>query len=292
MSVRESSVGPDVHAWLREQAGAYTLLERPGATDAGEASGRRLWRLDTTRWGRVVVKVEPRPQAWRAEVRAYERWIPKMQGRAARLLAHDEDLSAIVLTELPGEEPVLAGFPVYRRAGRLLRMLHQTMPERHREGSPGAAAQAQRLLVAARDHVSQEERDFVERRAAMLVEEPETRAVPTHGDYRPRNWLLGPHGTLRVLDFGASGWAPASVDFALLAHGPWQRRPKTRQAFLRGYGRELTDREEQAVVSRGSLLALREIERGSRLGLPAVQRRGHDRMRRLMRETAAASHHE
>jgi thiamine kinase-like enzyme len=74
---------------------------------------------------------------------------------------------------------------------------------------------------------------------AALAELPAPAQVPCHHDYTPRNWLVR-DGRLNVIDFEWSGLDARVADFARLHLGVWATRPDLREAFLEGYGHELS----------------------------------------------------
>ena len=176
-------------------------------------------------------------------------------GRGARLEAADPVLRAVIVTFLPGE-PMTGVIPAdreiaaYRQAGHLLALLHQAEPP-----MPDTAVldrlvgrSEQQLAKAARE-LTGRQRDLARRAATLLADlAPELRAVPTHGDFQPRNLLLDPaSGTVAVIDFEKTALAPPVRDLVRLEGGVFARRAKTRAAFYDGYGRELEPAERRAL---------------------------------------------
>ncbi len=79
--------------------------------------------------------------------------------------------------------------------------------------------------------------------------------MPCHRDYTPRNWLIGASG-LYVVDLE---WSRPDVwisDLARLHLGIWENRPDLRDAFLRGYGRQLDDTDHCILQGCSVLTAL------------------------------------
>jgi hypothetical protein len=71
--------------------------------------------------------------------------------------------------------------------------------------------------------------------------------VPCHRDFSPRNWLVeAQDGRLEwsLIDFERARHDFKYVDFLRMWPDHWQGRPERREAFFRGYGRELSQDEE------------------------------------------------
>ena len=67
-------------------------------------------------------------------------------------------------------------------------------------------------------------------------------AVPTHGDWHPRNWLVEtPLGRVRVIDFGRFQWRPAQTDLVRCWSQEWRDRPDLEAAHMAGYGTDPRD---------------------------------------------------
>ena len=71
--------------------------------------------------------------------------------------------------------------------------------------------------------------------------------VRCHRDYTPRNWLAREGGELVVLDFEHARPDLGVADLERLWVGEWRREPALREAFLAGYGRDLTADEEETL---------------------------------------------
>lgn len=61
-------------------------------------------------------------------------------------------------------------------------------------------------------------------------------AVPTHGDWQPRNWLIADDGLVRVIDLGRADWRPAETDLTRLSRQDFLRDGALERAFFDGYG--------------------------------------------------------
>lgn len=176
-------------------------------------------------------------------------------GRVPLLEAADPTLRTVIVTFLPGQ-PMTDNVPVdreaaaYRRAGRLLALLHHTEPP-----VPDTAVldrlldRSEERLAGAADELTARQRDLARRAATLLGDlAAELRAVPTHGDFQARNLLLDPvSGTVAVIDFEKAALAPPVRDLVRLEAGVFARRPETRSAFYEAYGRELEPVECRAL---------------------------------------------
>jgi hypothetical protein len=191
------------------------------------------------------------------EVTAYREWLKALSDRAPRLRAADDGLQVIIISAVPGdpvpwparaaaedasaEQAAEAG--VQREAGAVLRRVHEALPaapwtdfgaakleEFDQLSSQTAGLLTARELAAARSEVR-----------ALQALGSQVR-VCCHRDYTPRNWLIGA-GRLYVVDFE---WSRPDVwisDLARLHLGIWENRPDLRDAFLRGYGRQLGEND-------------------------------------------------
>jgi Ser/Thr protein kinase RdoA (MazF antagonist) len=200
------------------------------------------------------IKAHSDRERYCAELAAYRRWVPALDGRAPRLRASDLSRQAMILSAVPGEP---ARWPedtsdgndaersaeraVHREAGKVLSLLHNARPatrwddfaavkiEEFDSLTPSAAGLLRpRELGAARAEVE------------TLAGNPSAERIPCHHDYTPRNWLVH-DGMVHVVDFEWSGLDVWVADLARLHLGIWATRPDLRQAFLSGYGRDLDD---------------------------------------------------
>jgi Phosphotransferase enzyme family len=195
---------------------------------------------------------------YRAEVAAYREWVPALQDAAPRLRAFDDSLQAVILSAAPGAAapwPATATVSpgtdrraerdLHRRAGNVLRRLHDARPALP---WPDFAAvkirQFDRLKPAAARLLRRSELDRAGEEIAALDGMPAPARVPCHHDYTPRNWLVH-DGSVRVIDFEWSGPDARVADFARLHLGIWDARPDLREAFLAGYGQDLSRADRQ-----------------------------------------------
>jgi thiamine kinase-like enzyme len=86
--------------------------------------------------------------------------------------------------------------------------------------------------------------------------------VHCHLDFQPRNWLLGPAGHLYLVDFEHARTDLPLRDLVRLRFRVWPARPDLKDAFLNGYGRDLTGPGTETLQHLGALDALAAIARG------------------------------
>jgi Ser/Thr protein kinase RdoA (MazF antagonist) len=195
---------------------------------------------------------------YRAELTAYRKWAGALGGAAPRLHAADDSLQTMILSAAPGEAApwpapeVIGGVAdlsaerdVQREAGRILRRLHDAQPALPWPDFAAAKVeQLDRLKPSVAALLRPRDLNRAAAEIAALADLPAPAQVPCHHDYTPRNWLVS-NGTLHVIDFEWSGLDARVADFARLHLGIWASRPDLQEAFLDGYGQELspTDRE-------------------------------------------------
>lgn len=203
--------------------------------------------------GRVVIKAAgPHNHHIGREITAYQSCTEPLAqtGHAPPLLHHDRSANILVLGYLQGSlvEGSEAEFAAdtYRQAGRLARTFHD-------QGSRfdpdwDASAVMKSLQWLGKPH--RIEPRVVDRLRAILVAHHPRPAVvvPTHGDWQPRNWLIG-DGAVKVIDFGRFAWRPAVSDFCRLAAQQWLQAPALEAAFFDGYGGDPRDRDEWRMFS-------------------------------------------
>ena len=216
-------------------------LARLAAQAAGKitAVADRSWaRPDSAVWQVTVgsgrswfVKRHRSPMFHHREVTAYRHWTGALgPGRAPVLAAADGETLAIVITGLPGQSVPGPGLSagdereVHRQAGMLFRFFHQAAPPAYNPDSTDRAAsrvgeclrRAGEMLTAAQIQLVRRAADRLQCAARGL------RAVPTHGDAQPRNWVWDPTGRqLALIDFERAESAPAVRDLVRLEYGPW-----------------------------------------------------------------------
>ncbi|WP_411145894.1 phosphotransferase [Streptomyces sp. x-80] len=104
------------------------------------------------------------------------------------------------------------------------------------------------------------------------------RPVVRHGDYSPRNWLWDDeNGTHSLIDFEKSGHGIAVEDLVWLCGALWPTRPDLKRAFLTGYGRKLSNTEQQVLLLLTARLAVSYLHAGSTKHEPVLIEAGPDR---------------
>lgn len=272
-----------VRSWLTHTLGDYDIVGAAPQTRRrrNEQPAYELVDADGGRW---FVKQPHAPEHWRAEVDAYHAWVPALDNLAPTLRDSHESLRALVTSKVPGRPPVMADPKVQRQCGRILRLLHGAAPGRapaNRVSPPWHP----RLTALLEDEsvLTHAERLFVRHEMAALRVLPRQPRVPCHGDFQRHNLLQHPKtGKVRVIDFGNSRWDEPVRDMTRLYYGRWWARPRLAQAFLRGYGRELTDLEVRFLECFAAIHALQDIGFGVRHQHPAVVMRGRGRLADLM----------
>ncbi len=193
-----------------------------------------------------------------AELAAYREWVPALQDAAPHLRAFDNSLQAVILSAAPGEAapwPATEAFcpgtdrpadrDLHRAAGKVLRRLHDAQPALPwPDFAVAKIQQFYRLKPAAAGLLRRSELDRAGEEVAALDGTPAPARVPCHHDYTPRNWLVH-NRALCVIDFEWSGLDARVADLARLHLGIWDARPDLREAFLAGYGQDLSGADRQ-----------------------------------------------
>ncbi|WP_199811263.1 aminoglycoside phosphotransferase family protein [Kitasatospora phosalacinea] len=213
-------------------------------------------------------------------------------------MAVDADLSAVVVTALPGRPLHGAVHPpeqqraIFHQVGALAAAIHRPAPAAGPDDTLSAALEKmERHLDAARTHLAPGDADFVRALAARaeLLQEPET--VFTHGDLQLRNLLLGEADELYVIDFERAQMGPAVRDFVRLAD-LWAGRPDLLEALTDGYGRTFTTAELEYLTVLEALDAVSGIQYGAAAGDPELLERGLRTLTRLRATAEAAARRE
>ncbi len=233
---------------------------------------------------------------YRAELTAYRAWVPALRDAAPRLRAFDDELPAMILSAVPGEAapwpaPEASGAladlaaerRLHRAAGQILRTLHDAAPP---EPWPGCTtvkmAEFDRLTLATAGLLTPRD---VERAGAEIAALANIRAaparVPCHHDYTPRNWVVD-RGAVGVLDFEWSGLDIWVADLARLYLGIWPSRPDLAEAFLVGYGRELTRTDRQLLRGCAVLTAVWLVVQAHATRQPSFEDASRVALRRVL----------
>ena len=246
---------------LRTWTAGVLECARPIIDDRTRPFGRRTttWRVTPPGGTAVFVKQHEQRGLYERELRALGEWCPRVApvpaANVPRVLAHDDSLGAVMISELPGtdaetlahDDPRLP--EMHRRAGVYLRELHRTPIGVATADVAALAARLVRYAAAGRGHLRDELVDWLAAQVgdgSALLDGP---LVAGHGDYSPRNWLVDAHpdGTfgLGVIDFERARPTIWIEDIQRMVHDHWRGRPDLRNAFLSAYGREWTPELER-----------------------------------------------
>lgn len=225
-----SSITTSDHSWphnrsavleLSDELGDRWFLKRPG---------------DSTRFER--------------EVYAYEKYLPALGDGAPRYVASNSRHQTLLISAVAGhlvfntDDAIRP--EVHRQAGEWLARLHASAPPEPAPGLGGQLAeQLEVVLARANDVLEPFLIDYVRDANSGWARLIDAVTVPCHRDYWARNWIVNGDGVLRVIDFGLSRHDLVVRDFSRLAHYSWSTRPHLKDAFLDGYGRNLTSDEEE-----------------------------------------------
>lgn len=249
----------------------------------------RVWRVAAGA-DEAFVKLSPSTKDYECEVAGYAYAARALTPREApRLLAADTGLQAIMTSPLPGR--VVRGMPleadeerrVHELAGRLLRRWHDHSDPASeqdraaiRASMTDKADEAAACLENTAGHLNDEQRALVQ---SVYQELPELTehlpAVYQHGDYSTRNWLWDSEHGHGLIDFAMAGHGIAIEEFVWLCGAVWAVRPDLKAAYLTGYGRELSDSEERALILLTTRLGVSYLHSGLTKQEPVLEERGH-----------------
>jgi hypothetical protein len=254
-----------------------------------------------TRGGeQAVVKWHRDAGPHRRESEALQHYAGALGGDAPRIVLSDPSLRLLTMSRLLGV--AAAGTPhehdpdIHFRAGDLARRLHDAEPpRRHDRFGPLIAAEFERWSRAA-DDIWGDGRDGRDARAEHLADERHRARqhvaaaldlgvldhVPAHRHLTPRHWFIDPGGHVRFIDFSALEFEPRVVDLLWLEYGPWRDAPWLRAAFLHGYGRTPTERDERALRAVAATRGLELLVRGEVRGHKAEGALGRLMLDRLL----------
>ena len=220
-----------------------------------------------TRIGPVIVKPHRSTERHHQEINAYQRWVPSLGNRAARLIAAVDDPPVIITSALSG--PLLADVALgpqqeaelHQQAGELLTRYHRAeSPSTDRDMAVFLTLRADYWLTVAEPAIPPPRRAEITAHVRHLTQLRPLPAVPCHLDFTARNLIVQPTGDLAVIDFEHSRRDLAARDLVRLATRTWPQRPDLEEAFLRGYG-PLSDLDRQIIEHCAHLDALTAIAR-------------------------------
>ena len=248
----------------------------------------------------VVVKWHRDAAPHHREATALQQYAAALGGDAPRIVLSDPALRLLVLSRLLGEAAAGTAHErdgdIHQRAGDLLRRLHDAEPRRrHALFGPAIAAEFERWSVAAERLWGDGTDPADERGQRLALERSRAREcivaamdlgeldhVPVHGRFEPRHWVIDPGGRVRLIDFSAVQFEPRITDLLWLEYGPWRDEPWLRAAFLHGYGRIPTERDELALRAIAATRGLELLVRGEARGFAAERALGRGMLDRLL----------
>jgi Ser/Thr protein kinase RdoA (MazF antagonist) len=254
-----------------------------GSCEITAVLGDAVVRVRDARSQEFVVKQHRSRSKHDREVHAYQHWTAALSPSAPRLIAADSAVITIVVTTLPGQP--CSGDPKaaeHHQAGALLRRFHGTEPARELPWFPGWLDDRVRYWASqAKTLLSTEDATVVDSHLTALRMIGVPHGVPCHLDFQPRNWMVDESGNLALIDFEHARIDLPARDFVRLRFRVWASRPDLQEAFFDGYGRRLTDAEDEAVWHLGALDALTALVRGRQTGDPALITSGHATLSQL-----------
>lgn len=241
-------------------------------------------RVATASGEEFVVKQHRDRHLHERETNAYRRWTSALGSSAPGLVATDGPAMVIITSALPGRNPGPGDLTAsaYRQAGTLLRRFHEAEPASDlpwfrgwlRDRASHWTARAGPLLSAADARV-------IDSHLEALSQMSNPRGGPCHLDFQPRNWLIGGSGDISLIDFEHARTDLPARDLVRLRFRTWAGQPHLREAFLDGYGRPLTQAEDQLIWHLGALDALTALARGHENSDPELTAAGRATLRQL-----------
>ncbi|MFF3501519.1 phosphotransferase [Streptomyces sp. NPDC003247] len=252
----------------------------------------RVWRARGAEGGTWYVKIHQNARFHQREAAALRGYVVRLGAAAPRLVAADAGLRAVVLTAVGGRSLHGAAHPpeqqrrIFHRIGRLAAAIHHSSPPRPAAAGAPPLGKLGRHLDGARPHLAPGDEEFGRATAERAAGLPAREAVPTHGDFQPRNLRWDEAAdALYVIDFERSEEGPAVRDFVRLSDA-WHGRPDLLEAVMDGYGRPFTAEEEAQLTVLSVLDAVSGVSYGAAHGDPELVERG----RRTLARLRAAQH--
>lgn len=237
------------------------LGSRCKVLDRSRAFGRKsfTWKLTAEDGAGFYLKRHEHPRHYAAEVLALTEWAPRLVDgdwwSAPVVVARDDALGAVIMTELPGtmfDEIEMAPeerIEVFRLAGRLAAMVHTLEVDPHKAGK--AQTYSGEMIGAfqkfAAPYLEKETLDWFTHVCGDSEIFAGLSPLPTHSDYSPRNWVID--RSANGLRLGLIDWERARPGYWLedvfrMVADHWRHEPAMRPAFYQGYGRFPSAREE------------------------------------------------
>jgi len=231
-----------------------------------------------------------------AEVWAYRQWVPALRGNAPRLRAVNDLLATVILSAVPGtpapwpaadagalsEADRLAELALHRQAGVLLHRFHQARPPLPWENFGAAkVAEFDALAPLASSLLGKRELALARAEVGALAGLRCPGQVPCHLDYTPRNWMVS--DTVQyVLDFELARLDVWIADLSRLHLGIWATRPDLREAFLTGYGRQLSSSDLAILQGCAVLMGTWLLVKAREIGQRSLEEATHAALLRLL----------
>lgn len=270
---------PALRALAERHLGSCRLVAPPG----GDRPGQRVARFRAADGRQYIAKQHSAAEKHRREVHAYHRWAPALGANAPQLLAADQATMTVLITALSGQPVDGAGdIRSHRQAGVLLRSFHDAEPSRPLDGfQHWLTSRVSWWREQCLPLLSVRERQVIDQHLATLHGLGAPLGGPCHLDYQPRNWVTDHAGTLGVIDFEHARIDLQARDLVRLYFRCWPSHPGLREAFLDGYGRPLTDQEDQWIRCCGVIDVLTALVRGSQVDDAAMTAHGRATLRQL-----------
>jgi len=265
------------------QAALEAAARLIGPCEITEALGPAIARISAHGGEEYVVKKHADRDKHNREVHAYRRWTPALGSSAPQLVAADAQALTIVTTALDGRpHPGPPTAAAHHHAGTILRRFHDAEPPRLLPGyRDWLRDRATYWTGRARPFINAADLANASAHLAALQQVADLHGVPCHLDFQPRNWLLGPAADLYLVDFEHARTDLPLRDFVRLRFRVWPTRPDLKDAFLNGYGRDLTRSDTEPLQHLGALDALTAIARGHQNHNNQLIQYGHSTLRQL-----------
>ncbi len=246
------------------QAALEAAARHIGPCEITETLGPAVARISARDGKEYVVKKHADRAKHDREVHAYQHWTPALGPSAPQLVAADAQALTIITTALNGRPypgPLTAA--AHHQAGTILRRFHDAEPPRSLPGyRDWLRDRADYWTARAKPFINAADLGSASAHLAALQQTADPHGVPCHLDFQPRNWLLGPAGHLYLVDFEHARTDLPLRDLVRLRFRVWPARPDLKDAFLNGYGRDITGPDTETLQHLGALDALTATARG------------------------------
>lgn len=272
---------PSIIALARRECGGDVSSWRNVSRDHAES---HVWSFTNASGERRFIKIHRRARKFEQELHTYRAWVPSIANIAPQLLyagpiadpgsiREDESSVAIIMTAVPGTvaDAVRDMKPkcrteMMRHAGAAIRRFHDA-PFVDRDPVSLADAIAARTTSwcdRACGLIDVADRAWVQDCIADGSMFTGCARVPCHRDYHARNWVITQTGdgdleSFCVIDFEHTRPDCWLGDVVRLWDSAWRDRPHLQDAFFDGYGRPLSDDDEQRLVQVGMIHAVSTI---------------------------------